>query len=90
MKTLGEKNKKNIKVSRFFKRKKRGGGGLCVQLPPTMDEVPLVVRQGSLTQTFRQKLAELTRAECVKAGSAGPLGTSRNVWSLSPDRSQTP
>ena len=47
--------------------------------PSPMDEVPLVVGQGSLTQTFGQKLAELTRAASVKAGSAGPLGTSRNV-----------
>ena len=65
-------------------------GGLRIQLPPPpMDEVPLVVGKGSLTQTSRQRLAELIRAECVKAGSAGPLGTSRNVWSLSPDRTQT-
>ena len=56
-----------------------GGGGCVFSCPSPMDEVPLVVRQGSLTQTFGQKLAELTRAASVKAGSAGPLGTSRNV-----------
>ena len=88
MKTLEKRKRSRSAISLKEKKKK---GGPRVQLPPpSMDEVPLVAGQGSLTRTSRQRLAELTRAECVKAGSAGPLGTSGNVGSLSSDRTQTP